>query len=91
MHAYEAGELDEASEWFHEATKEDPSYAWGWFNRGALESRRGELEAAAKSVGKAIELDDRHRTRACADADYTALAATQAGGALLECGYEEGC
>jgi hypothetical protein len=61
MHAYEAGELDQASAWFHEATTEDPGYAWGWFNRGALESRRGELEAAAKSVGKASDPRVRRR------------------------------
>ncbi len=91
MRAYRSGDLDQAEALFEEATREDPSNAWGWFNRGALQSRRGEVKAAAVSLARAIELDPSHQERACDDADYEALYFTDEGAALMECTYEEGC
>lgn len=86
-----AGETDEAYARFVDATTEDPGYAWGWWNRGALESRRGDVDAAAESLGRAIALDASLAERACADDDYATLAASEAGVELLACGYAEGC
>lgn len=91
LRADRAGETDEAQARFVDATTEDPSYAWGWWNRGALESRRGDVEAAAKSLREAIALDESFAARACADADYAALASSAEGAELLDCGYAEGC
>ncbi len=91
LRAYRAGELDEAATLFEQATTEDPTYAWGWFNQGALQSQRGDVQGAALSLAEAIELDPSHQERACADEDYGALAATDEGMALMDCGYEEGC
>jgi tetratricopeptide (TPR) repeat protein len=85
LRAYRAGELDEARARFHDATVEDPDYAWGWFNLAALQSRHGELDASARSLGRAIDLDERLRQRACNDDDFTALADTEPGRALLRC------
>jgi hypothetical protein len=91
LRAYRAGELDEAAALFDQATVEDPTYAWGWFNRGALHSQRGEVEAAALSLTEAIALDPSHQERACGDDDYQALAETTEGAALMGCTYQEGC
>lgn len=91
LRAYRDGRLDEARELFETATSEDPSYAWGWFNRGAVQSLEGDLDAAATSLQTAIELDPSHEDRACGDDDYAALRATDAGRAMIDCGYEEGC
>jgi tetratricopeptide (TPR) repeat protein len=86
-----AGETAEAYARFVEATTEDPTYAWGWWNRGALEGRRGELDAAAQSLGRAIALDASFAERACDDDDYAGLAASDAGATMLACSYAEGC
>lgn len=92
LRAYRAGQWDEALALFTAATTEDPGYAWGWFNRGALQSRRADTDAAAHSLARAIELDPTHRDRACADEDYIALEATERGAALMACAdYDEGC
>lgn len=91
LRADAAGETDEANARFVEATAEDPGYAWGWWNRGALESRRGDVAAAATSLRKAIALDASLAERACADDDYAALAGSELGAELLACGYAEGC
>ena len=91
LRADEAGETHEAYARFVEATTEDPGYAWGWWNRGALESRRGDVDAAAKSLAQAIALDQGFAERACGDEDYAALLGSEAGAALVSCGYEEGC
>lgn len=85
LRAYRAGELDEARARFHDATVEDPEYAWGWFNQAALQSRRGELEHSARSLSHAIDLDERLRKRACNDDDFTALADSEPGRAVLRC------
>lgn len=90
LRADAAGEPDEAYARFVEATAEDPGYAWGWWNRGALESRRGDVVAAATSLRKAIALDEGFAERACADADYAALVDGELV-AELACGYAEGC
>jgi len=91
LRADEAGETDEAYARFVEATTEDPGHAWGWWNRGALESRRGDVDAAAKSLASAIAIDESFAERACADEDYAALVASEAGETLVACGYAEGC
>lgn len=91
LRADAAGETDEAYARFVEATAEDPGYAWGWWNRGALESRRGELRAAAESLRHAIALEASFAERACADDDYAALAGSELGVGLVACGYAEGC
>jgi len=91
LRADRAGELHEAATRFQQATREDPSYAWGWFNQGALSSRAGDVDAAAASLREAIALDPSLAARACDDEDYTALAASAEGDALMACGYEEGC
>lgn len=91
LRADRAGEQAEAYARFVDATVEEPSYAWGWWNRGALEGRRGDLAAAAASLGKAIALDPSFAERACADDDYAALAGSALGAELLACGYAEGC
>jgi tetratricopeptide (TPR) repeat protein len=91
LRADRAGETAEAYDRFVEATTEDPGYAWGWWNRGALESRRGDVDAAADSLREAIALDASLAERACADEDFAALAGSDAGAELLACGYAEGC
>jgi tetratricopeptide (TPR) repeat protein len=85
LRAYRAGELDEARARFHDATVENPEYAWGWFNQAALQSRRAEVEESVRSLGRAIDLDERLRERACKDDDFTAVADTEPGRALLRC------
>jgi len=91
LRAYRADEIDEAATLFEQATAEDPTYAWGWFNQGALHSQSGDLEGAAVSLSEAIALDPSHQARACDDEDYGALAATEDGMELMDCGYDEGC
>lgn len=91
LRADAAGETVEAYARFVEATTEDPGYAWGWWNRGALESRRGDVTAAATSLRKAMALEESFAERACADDDYTALVDSELGAELLACGYAEGC
>jgi hypothetical protein len=91
LRADHAGQAVEAYTRFVEATTEDPGYAWGWWNRGALESRRGDVAAAAESLRNAIALDGSFSERACADEDYAALVGSEVGAAMLACGYEEGC
>lgn len=90
VRADQAGQTDEAYARFVEATAEDPGYAWGWWNRGALEGRRGDVTAAASSLRKAIALDESFAGRACADADYAELVDSELV-AELACGYAEGC
>jgi len=88
LDAYREGELDRARDAFVAATAEDPAYAWGWFNRAALESRSGDPDAAHASLKKAIDLDITKGDRACRDSDFDALAATAAGAALMACTSE---
>ncbi|MCH9687810.1 MAG: hypothetical protein K0V04_40645, partial [Deltaproteobacteria bacterium] len=64
LRAYREGELSEAYDRFVDATSEDPSLVWGWYNRGAVESRRGDTAAAADSLGRALALDPKKRERA---------------------------
>lgn len=85
LRADQAGEPAEAYARFVEATTEDPGYAWGWWNRGALESRRGDVEAAVESLAEAIALDGAFAERACTDGDYAGVVGSEVGG-MITCG-----
>ncbi|MEM7154567.1 MAG: tetratricopeptide repeat protein [Myxococcota bacterium] len=95
MRAYRSGDFDEAAELFGEATAEDPSYGWSWFNQGAMHSRNGDFEEADQSLRNAMNTDHRFAERACADDDYHALMVEDPAYAAMcneqEEGYDAGC
>lgn len=81
--AYKRGSMTEARAAFTEATATDPTFALGWYNRAALESRDGDVAAAAVSLERAVALDASFQRRACKDRDFDALRG--AGPAPLVC------
>ncbi len=73
LRRYRADDLAGALAAFSDATREDPSQAFAWFNRAAVESRGGRLADAQASLARAIALDAGMARRACRDRDFDAL------------------
>lgn len=82
LRAYRAGATAEARARFEDATREDATYVWGWFNRAALESHDGEVDAAEQSLRRAVAIDPTKEARACGDQDFANL---RAAGRLTGC------
>ena len=73
--AWKKGDMPSALAAFTESTQHDASYALGWYNRAAVESRTGGAVAAAASFKKAVGLDPKLAARACKDRDFDAMRA----------------
>jgi hypothetical protein len=74
--AWKKNDMPAALAAFREATQHDASFALGWYNRAAVESRTGAVDAAAASFREATSLDLKLARRACNDHDFDPLRAS---------------
>jgi hypothetical protein len=81
--AWKKSDMPAALAAFVEATRHDPDFALGWYNRAAVESRTGAASEARTSFQRATALDPKLAGRACKDHDFDPLRAFDP--ALLPC------
>ena len=81
--AYKRGDMRLAYDGFVEATRHNPAHGLAWFNRAGIESLAGDVGEAARSLGRAVEIDGSFVERACGDRDFVRLSQTREGERLL--------